>query len=94
MAKQKEAESQNPTPEVVAPASRGRAWKLADGVDVSKFRGQAAEVLKAIQESGGGTVDEIAAIVEFANFTRQTPKRIVAYYVSLFKSDGKLVPAN
>ena len=68
-------------------------WKLAEDVDVTRYRGQMADVVAAIQKANGGTVDEIAKVVEFKNPTRQTAKRITAYYVSLLKSDGKLIPA-
>ena len=94
MAKQKEAqveETQVAEPQVVAeaPKPRGIAWRLADDVDITKYRGQLAEVLVAIQKVNGGTVNDIVEVVEFANPTRQTKKRIVAYYVSLLKNEGK-----
>lgn len=91
-------EAPETTPEVTQTPEikiRGRAWKLAPDVEIGKYRGQLAEVLLAIASlPDGGTVDQISEAVVFSQPTRQTNKRIVAYYVSLMKGDGKLVPAS
>ena len=69
------------------------SWKLNPETDTTKFRGQLKIVVDKIEEMGSGTVESIAKEIGTFPNSRQTAKRIVGYYVSLLKSDGKLIPA-
>lgn len=67
--------------------------KLNPESKTDQYRGQLKLVVETLASENGGTVESIAKkIGEFPN-SRQTAKRVVGYYFSVLKSDGKLIPA-
>ena len=62
-----------------------KVYALAEGINVTSFRGQKAEVIAALKEIGSGTVKEIAAAAQFSAPSRQSPERVVGFYMGQMK---------
>lgn len=67
--------------------ARARLYELGDLGD-QKFKGQAALIVKALQDKSPQTVAELAEVIAKDLVTRQDPLRVVSFYISTWKKRG------